>query len=98
MSWLARWRRSAPIETPYNDASERFDAPPASALSISVLAAWPQMVQLRGIGCLERAGGRSDRSPFLAQAAPSVAGAPRHAYLSPFTSSAKLKPCAPRTR
>ena len=50
MSWLARWRRSAPIETPYSDASERFDAPPASALSISVLAAWPQMVQLRGIG------------------------------------------------
>src|SRR5215208_3085353 len=47
--WLPLCRRTAASETSYNDATERFDAPPARAQSMASRERCSQMVQLQGI-------------------------------------------------
>src|SRR5215217_7929708 len=46
--WFPLWRRTAASETSYNDAAERFDAPPTRARSMASLSGCSHTVQLRG--------------------------------------------------
>src|SRR5918999_5639364 len=64
--WLALCRRTAASETSYNDASERFDAPPTRASSIASLPGCSQMVQLRGMGGPRATSGATEPGAVIA--------------------------------